>query len=72
MGKRSPRGADGEVRIGGLAESDGTTKMCCHWITARISTIVTTGGRQSIMLVSTNQKVDITLVLLYNVTSWPI
>jgi hypothetical protein len=44
MGKRSPRGADGEVRIGGLADRDGETKMCCHWIMARILTIVTAGG----------------------------
>jgi len=48
MGKRSPRGADGEVRIGGLAESDGTTKMCCHWIMARILTIVNAGGRRAL------------------------
>ena len=54
MGKRPLRGVDGEVRISGLADRDGETKMCCHWITARISTIVTTGGRQSILLVGTN------------------
>ena len=48
MGKRPLRGVDGEVRISGLADRDGETKMCCHWITARILTIVTTEGRQSI------------------------
>ena len=53
MGKRSPRGADGEVRIGGLADRDGETKMCCHWIMARILTIVTAGGRQSILIMKT-------------------
>lgn len=60
MGKRPLRGVDGEVRIGGLADRDGETKMCCHWITARILTIVTTEGRQSIFNMKTYRVKQLT------------